>query len=122
MQPLERGMRPAGIWHTLVHEDARGQIDGVLSSVFHPASNMIGPGVMATDDVATSLVAAQLAHHRGRSPVLLAPLDRPALLKKFHDWGGKNVEIHFGQERPGTAPSTEPSSGVVMPTFMPETA
>jgi GNAT superfamily N-acetyltransferase len=112
-----------GIWHTLVHEDEGGGIDGVLSSVFHPASNMIGPGVMASDEAAAALVAAQLEHHRGRSPVLLAPLDRPGLVQRLYDMGGKNVEIHFGQERPGTAPkATEPATGVVMPTFMPETA
>jgi GNAT superfamily N-acetyltransferase len=107
-----------GIWHTVVHSDERGEVDGVLSSVFHPASNMIGPGVMTSD-----AVALLLSHHQGRSPVLLVPLDRPTLVQQLYQWGGKNVEIHFAQERRGTTPTpTPPTDGVVMPTFMPETA
>ena len=84
---------------------------------------MIGPGVMASDDAAAALVTAQLDHHRGRSPVLLAPLDRPGLVRRLYELGGKNVEIHFSQERRGmAAEATKRGSGVVMPTFMPETA
>ena len=107
-----------GIWHTLVFESSPGTIDGFLVSVHHPGSHMLGPGVMRTDEAAAALIAAQLNHHAGRSPIFLVPLDRPALHQQVYQWGGKNVEIHFAQIR-GTYTAPD---GVVMPTFMPETA
>ena len=107
-----------GIWHTLVVENEAAGIDGVLVSVHHPGSHMLGPGVMRSDDVAAALIAAQLTHHAGRSPVFLVPLDRPALQRQVYDWGGKNVELHMAQCRGPYIPA----AGVVMPTFMPETA
>jgi hypothetical protein len=106
------------IWHTLVCESSKGRIEGFLVSVNHPASNMLGPGVMRTDDAAAALIAAQLNHHAGCSPVFLIPLDRPTLHRQIYDWGGKNVEIHFAQIRG----EFTPFRGVIMPTFMPETA
>ena len=38
-----------GIWHTSVIENRSGKIDGFLVSVNHPASNMLGPGVMRSE-------------------------------------------------------------------------
>jgi GNAT superfamily N-acetyltransferase len=114
-----------GIWHALVHEDeSSGKVDGFLCSVIHPGSNMIGPGVMRNEHAAAALIAAQLDHNRGRSPVFLAPLDRPVLVRRMYDWGAKNVEIHFAQVRDvgGAAGAVRAYGGVVMPTFMPETA
>jgi GNAT superfamily N-acetyltransferase len=107
-----------GVWNPLVCENAGGQIEGFLCSVIHPGSNMIGPGVMYTEEAARALIAAQLDHNRGRSPVFLIPLEYPNLVKTMYDWGAKNVEIHFAQVR-GAAKAF---SGIVMPTFMPETA
>jgi hypothetical protein len=107
-----------GIWHTLVFESPSGSVDGFLVSVHHPGSHMLGPGVMRTDEAAGALIAAQLNHHAGRSPIFLVPLDRPALQRQVYQWGGKNVEIHFAQVRG----IYTPVNGVVMPTFMPETA
>src|SRR3954452_18503175 len=47
---------PEGIWHLSVYENADGSIDGVLASVVHPGSNMLGPGVARSDDVAAALI------------------------------------------------------------------
>lgn len=108
----------AGIWNALVHCDGSGRIGGFLCCVMHPASNMIGPGFARSDEAALALIAAQLDHNRGRSPVLLIPLERTEVVKQMYAWGAKNVELHFGQIRG----SYQPIKGVVMPTFMPETA
>lgn len=107
-----------GIWHASVLDDGRGNLDGFLCSVAHPASNMLGPGVMRTDAAALALLPAELNHHRGRTLVFLLPADRPRLVQAAYTWGGRNCEIHFAQSR---GPFTPPQ-GVVMPTFMPETA
>jgi ribosomal protein S18 acetylase RimI-like enzyme len=107
-----------GIWNALVHENASGKVDGFLCSVIHPGSNMIGPGVMRDHHSAAALIAAQLDHNRGRSPVFLVPLDQSGLVGRMYEWGAKNVEIHFAQVR-GEAKAFD---GIVMPTFMPETA
>jgi GNAT superfamily N-acetyltransferase len=107
-----------GIWHVSVHEIDSGGIDGFLVSVAHPGSNMLGPGVAVSDAVAEALILAELRHHRGRRPVFLVPADRPQLVRRMYDLGARNLEIHFCQVRG----RFEPFDGVVMPTFMPETA
>jgi GNAT superfamily N-acetyltransferase len=108
----------AGIWHVAVWESAGGQIEGALSSIQHPASNMLGPGVMTEDTPATELIAYQLARRgAGTPPLFLVPADRPKLVKAVYGWGGKNIELHLFQAR-GHA---EPFNGVAMATFMPET-
>lgn len=108
----------AGVWSVWVSESASGGIDGVLGGVNHPASNMLGPGVMATDAAATSLIAAQLqARQGGPPPLMLAPADRPGLIRQLYAWGGRNIELHVHQVR-GDAASFR---GVAMHTFMPET-
>jgi ribosomal protein S18 acetylase RimI-like enzyme len=107
-----------GIWHALVYEGAGAAVEGFLVSVHHPASHMLGPGATLDDRAAAALIAAQLKHHAGRSPIFLTPLDRPALVRQMYAWGARNVELHFAQVR-GDA---QPARGVVMPTFMPETA
>jgi GNAT superfamily N-acetyltransferase len=109
-----------GVWRTIVAENAAGGIEGFLVSVAHPGSTMLGPGVMRYEELAAALVADQLRHHAlsGRAPVFLIPLDKPALQRRIYDWGGRNLEIHFAQVRG----AFKPFSGVVMPTFMPETA
>ena len=106
-----------GIGHVSVLANGQGVIEGFLCSVNHPACNMLGPGVMRTEEAAAALIRAELDRHRGRSPVFLLPSDRPNLIRQIYDWGGRNCEIHFAQVRG----SFEPYRGVVMPTFMPET-
>jgi GNAT superfamily N-acetyltransferase len=106
-----------GIWHTFVFEGANGAIEGVLGSVHHPGSHMVGPGVMRHAGAAAALVAAQLKHHAGRSPVFLVPLKEAELVRTLYEWGAKNVELHFLQ----VLGSSQELNGVMMPTFMPET-
>lgn len=106
-----------GIWHTSVLENDRGGVRGFLCSVAHPGCNMLGPGVMRTEEDAAALILAELNHHRGRGPVFLIPADRPKLVQQVYAWGGKNCEIHFAQVRG----EFRPFDGIVMPTFMPET-
>lgn len=106
-----------GIWHASVVDRAGGGLDGFLVSVCCPASNMLGPGAMRDDATAAALIAAELDHHRGRSPVWLVPADRPVLAQVLYGWGARNCELHFAQVR-GRA---QRFAGVVMPTFLPET-
>jgi GNAT superfamily N-acetyltransferase len=107
-----------GVWHVSVTDDGRGGIDGFLVSVKHPGSNMLGPGVMTSDDAAISLIAAELDHHRGGSPVFLIPTNSPAVVSRMYEWGARNVEVHVAQVL-GNFPGFD---GIAMPTFMPETA
>lgn len=106
-----------GIWHTSVLENASGAISGFLCSVAHPASTMLGPGIMRTEEDAMALIFAELDARRGLSPVFLVPVDRPQLVHAMYACGGRNCEIHFAQVRG----HFEPFKGIVMPTFMPET-
>jgi hypothetical protein len=78
---------------------------------------MLGPGVARDDAAALALIAAELDHHRGRTPVWLAPADRSALTGELYRWGARNCELHLGQVH-GEA---QVPRGVLMPTFMPET-
>ena len=79
---------------------------------------MLGPGVARTEQDAAALILAEWDHHRGRSPVFLVPVQSAGLVRQLYDWGAKNCEIHFAQVR-GNYRAPE---GIVMPTFMPETA
>jgi hypothetical protein len=73
---------------------------------------------MRDDSAAAALIYAQLSHHTGRSPVFLAPSDRPDLLEQLYDWGARNCEIHLHN----VLGQFQRLQGVNMPTFMPETA
>jgi GNAT superfamily N-acetyltransferase len=106
-----------GIWHTSVLENARDGLDGFLVSVAHPASNMLGPGVMRTQADAAPLILAELNIHRGASPVWLVPATCGELVGQLYAWGMRNCEIHLFQARGEAAPF----NGVTMPTFIPET-
>ena len=106
-----------GIWNTLVLEDDSGALDGFLGSVAHPGSNLLGPGVMRDESTAEALIAAQLNHHKGSAPVFLVPAQSAQLVQTLYDWGARNCELHFAQIR---GDFREPT-GVIMPTFMPET-
>ena len=113
---LENAMN---IWNVCVieSEDTK-QIDGVLVSVKHPGSTMLGPGFMRSEEDALALIRYQLdQHHRGGQPVWLVPSSCHSLVSELYGWGAKNCELHFGQIR---GQWQEPV-GVIMPTFMPET-
>ena len=107
----------AGIWHASVLESDAGGLDGFLVSVAHPASTMLGPGVMRDESHAAPLILAELNHRRGCTPVWLAPCQCDKLVRQLYAWGARNCELHMAQCR---GPWREPK-GVVMPTFMPET-
>lgn len=111
---------PLEMWRVTVAENKQGGIDGFLVSVAHVASNMLGPGAMRTDRLAAALIGDHLRFHgvQGRAPVSLIPLNRPELVRQMYDWGAKNLELHFAQVRGQSLPV----QGVIMPTFMPETA
>ena len=105
-----------GIWHTSVLENEQGAIEGYLVSVAHPGSNMLGPGIARTQKQALALILTELSHHAAR-PVFLLPVECQWLVQQMYALGAKNCELHFGQVRGDWKAPT----GVVMPTFMPET-
>lgn len=107
-----------GIWHVSVLESGRGGLDGFLVSVAHPGSNMLGPGVCRDEDGMAGLILAELNHNKGRSPVFLIPVEAAGLVRQMYAWDARNCEMHFHQVRG----AFQPFGGVVMPTFMPETA
>ena len=106
-----------GIWHMSVLENEKGEVQGFLASVNHPGSNMLGPGIARDAEVAAALIASELDHHRGRSPVVLVPTNETGLVQQLYGAGARNCELHFGQVRGDYVPAR----GVVMPSFMPET-
>jgi GNAT superfamily N-acetyltransferase len=109
---------PEGIWSLSVCEAADGSaLDGVLGSVYHPASNMIGPGCARDSDTAAALLLAELNQHPGRGPVLLLPCSSLELRSFAYSLGGKNIEVHVAQSR-GELPTLR---GLTFPTFLPET-
>lgn len=117
---LENG---SGIWHVSVQPGLAGKMVGVLASVRHPGSHMLGPGVMEDEPTAINLIAAELTHHGGSTPLLLVPANRPTLVKQMYAWSGKNIELHVAQQRPAkSGGAVHAIGGVIMPTFMPETA
>jgi hypothetical protein len=73
---------------------------------------------MRTEEQAAALILKELRVRTGATPVLLAPVECSALVQTLYGWGARNCEIHFAQVR---GEYRQPS-GVVMPTFMPETA
>lgn len=105
-------------WHMSVIESDNGRLDGFLASIHHAASQMLGPGCMRCDEDAVALIRRELHVRRARTMVWLIPSDRPAIASAMYALGARNCELHFGQST-GTPPQI---NGVVMPTFMPETA
>jgi GNAT superfamily N-acetyltransferase len=106
-----------GIWHVSVSTDSDGAVVGVLASVGHPGSRIVGPGVMRNEGVAVALAAAELDVHRGHTVLMLIPVLSRKLLETVYSWGARNCEIHFAQCRG----NYRPFDGIVIPTFVPET-
>ena len=106
------------VWHVSVSTDGGGKVNGVLASIGHPGSRIVGPGVMRDEGIAVSLAAAELDRHKSETVLMLIPVLARQLLEVAYGWGARNCEIHLAQCRGRQAPS----SGVAIPTFMPETA
>jgi hypothetical protein len=107
-----------GVWTTMVIDGPDG-LDGFLTSIAHPGSRMLGPGVSRDTETALALIWSQLDRaHRGFTPVWLAPADASDLVRACYGWGAKNCELHLAQTRGGS----QRHSGLIFPTFMPETA
>jgi RimJ/RimL family protein N-acetyltransferase len=104
-------------WHGSVIENENGYIDGFLFSVSNAASNILGPGVVRTEEQTLALLHAELNHNTGRSPVFLVPTDCRQLVDNLYGWGARNCELHFSQ----TLGEWNPQTGIILPTFMPET-
>ena len=108
----------SGDWHMSVIESADGRIDGFLASIQHPGSALLGPGCMRGDEDIVALIHRELDARRGKTMVWLAPSNRPTITKAMYALRAKNCELHIAQTT-GTPPQI---NGIVMPTFMPETA
>lgn len=108
----------AGFWHASVFESVAGRIEGFLASSRHPAVNMIGPGFCRTEAQAVALIHRELEANRGRSPVVLVPVERSAVVQQMYAWGARNCELHFCQVRG----AFQPFAGLNFPTFLLETA
>jgi GNAT superfamily N-acetyltransferase len=107
----------AGVWHMSVCQGA-GCIEGFCASCSHPGGRAVGPGAARNAAVAASLLAAELDRHRGQTMLFLVPADSSELVAAAYSWGARNCELHFGQVRG----SWQPMRGLVMPTFLPESA
>ena len=105
----------AGIWGGSVYE-SDGQITGFLFSVNHPGCRMLGPGIMESADVSLALIKAELSRFEGAQPIFLIPATETALTKELYALGARNCELHVAQVRGESKVPT----GIVMPSFLPE--
>ncbi len=107
-----------GKWKVWVSESASGAINGVLVASLNPAMPVLGPGVASDEEAALALVWTALNDLPGHSYVLLAPASASDLVRTLYRWGARNIELHVAQ----TFGANPTSSGIVFPTFLPETA
>jgi GNAT superfamily N-acetyltransferase len=107
-----------GFWCGSVLRNERNELQGFLFSCGHLGCNMIGPGAALTAEAIIPLAATEFVRHRGRTPVILAPVQATLLVQALYRWGARNCETHFGQVRG----SASPVHGVHIPTFLPESA
>ncbi len=108
----------SGFWHVSALPDDRGELAGFMVSSGHPSLTMIGPGVARTAEQAAALLAAELDHLRGRTPVFLVPVQCAPLVRQMYQWGAKNCELHFSQVRG----ASQALGGLHFPTFLPESS
>ena len=107
-----------GFWRSAILEGAGGRLEGYLASSLSSGCNMIGPGFARSAEAAIALIAWHLDQHRGRTPVVLVPVEARAIVEWMYKLGAKNCELHFTQVR---GPFT-PFAGINLPSFLPETA
>ena len=107
---------PDGFWRMSVAETGQ-KVAGYLVSCGSEGFNMIGPGVAVDQDTAAALFYDQLNRQRGRTPIMLAPVECAELVQQLYRWGARNCEMHVAQSY---GPAQRPR-GVILPTFLPET-
>lgn len=107
-----------GLWKTLVYVNCRGEVEGYLNSIFHPASKMLGPGVMKNETIALALYLSCLDQFRNETMLALVPCKCLNLIKALYALRAKNCELHFTQVRG----EVYEQHGISVPTFLPETA
>lgn len=107
-----------GFWHAAVMPDSSDGLAGWIVSSAHPGVNMIGPCVARDEATALALLLRELDRHRGRQPVFLVPVECSEMVRNLYARGARNCELHFSQVRG----PCQPTRGVSMPTFLPETA
>jgi GNAT superfamily N-acetyltransferase len=105
------------VWHVSVTEGEQGGLDGFLCSITHPGCSLVGPGATRSDRQAAALLRAVLDHEPGRTRVWLVPSDRRELVDTCYSWGARNCEMHLAQ----VIGEAQPLTGVIFPSFMPET-
>lgn len=110
----------AGIWGaSVLAAKTTGEILGVMCSVRDPGCAMVGPGAARGEEHADALIRRELNRYRGEwTPVLLVPTNATKLRRAMYALGAVNTETHIAQSLGPVAPT----HGVVVPTFMPETA
>ena len=106
-----------GCWHVSVVEGAEGTLDGFLCSITHPGCSLVGPGAAHEDRQAAALLRTVLDHEPGRQRVWLVPSERRELVDVCYSWGARNCEMHLAQ----VIGEAQPLTGVIFPSFMPET-
>ncbi len=107
------------IWRTsLLVDEKSGELEGFVSSVLDPGSHMIGPGVSRTEEGMAALIRYELNACPGKTPVWLIPSHCLKLRQSMFELGAKNCELHIGQVRGEYTAAT----GVIIPSFMPETS
>ena len=109
---------PASGWRVWLAADAGGRSVGFLAGSMNPEFSMLGPGVAADEEVAAALIWNGLHAAAGRTMVFLVPAAAPRLVHAAYGWGARTVELHVAQAR-GETPA---GSGIMMPTFLPESA
>ncbi|QEG20748.1 GNAT family N-acetyltransferase [Mariniblastus fucicola] len=107
----------SGQWHTSVLYDD-DELAGWIVSISHPASSMIGPCIARDEQSAIALLQAEINHRAGNTMVFLVPVEASQIVRAAYGWGAKNCELHVSQ----VYGEFKPFNGIVMPTFMPETA
>lgn len=115
-----------GIWNSSVMCQ-NGEVVGFMVSVCDPGSNMLGPGIAQTEEQAAALVRYELNKYQGHRPVVLIPSRAQRLRRALYDIGGKNCDLHISQVRLPDDADTKVTdyrfcntSGIIFPTFMPE--
>ena len=73
---------------------------------------------MRDDEIAISLLTRELDFRRGCTMVTVTPANEPRIVQAMYGLGARNCELHVAQS---TGPRTV-VRGVMVPTFMPETA